>query len=247
MTIKSVTRKCVSRKQKTIWIRSAGYCLRVNWNKQIYGAQQCKEQAIAGANMPGACLTSIKIKSLIALIISVPLHFKQPLALPKRFNCVLAELWACWEKTSGRAIKGRKKAEVQTCISKRNCPNEYPEVKTGTITSLWVCTSNKYLSPSAFDSCEWNFEMLVCWNFEMSGLKGSKPHLRNHEVSKWALREEQGWLQHWILAFSPAACPSFLPPVTTEAKSHSSGQICACTWEPHPCCSAVLSTPPLLP
>lgn len=86
--------------------------------------------------MPGACLTTIKIKSLIALIISVPLHFKWPLALPQHFNCVLAELWAGWEKTKGRVVKGRKKAEGQTCISKRKGPNEYPEVKTRTITSL---------------------------------------------------------------------------------------------------------------
>lgn len=117
MTIKSVIWKCVSRKQRPIWMHSEGYCLRVNWNKQIYGAQQQKEQAIAGANMPGACLTSIKRKSLIALIISVPLHFQQPLALPKHFNCMLAESWACEEETSGRVIKGRRKQRCKPAFS----------------------------------------------------------------------------------------------------------------------------------
>lgn len=93
----------------------------------------------------------------------------------------------------------------------RKGPNEYPEVKTRTTASLWVCTSNKGLAPSTFSSCEWNFEMLLC----LSGTKGLKTHLRSHEISKWALREEQGWLQSWILPFSPAACPSFLSDETT--------------------------------
>lgn len=67
--------------------------------------------------MPRACLTSIKIKSLIALIISVPLHFKQPLALPKHFNCVLAELWSCQEETSGRVIKGGRNKRCKRAFS----------------------------------------------------------------------------------------------------------------------------------
>lgn len=57
--------------------------------------------------------------------------------------------------------------------------------------------SDKYLSPSTFNSCGWKFEMLVC----LSGPKGSKTQLRNHEVSKWSLREDS-WLQDWILPFS---------------------------------------------
>lgn len=136
VTIKSVIWKCVSRKQRTIWIHSEGYCRRVNWNKQIYGAQQWKEQAIAGTNMPGACLTSIKVKSLIALIISVPLHFKQPLALPKYFNCA-GRIVALLGRDIRKGDK-EKEAEVQTCIFRRNGSNEYPEVK------KW----NNYKSPS---------------------------------------------------------------------------------------------------
>lgn len=67
--------------------------------------------------MPGACLTSIKIKSLIALIISVSLHFQQLPALPKHFNGVLAELWACEEETSGRVIKGGRKQRCKPAFS----------------------------------------------------------------------------------------------------------------------------------
>lgn len=73
------------------------------------GHSSARSKQMQVQNMPGACLTSIKIKSLIALIVSVPLHLKQPRALPQHFNCVLAEFWACWEKTSGRVIKGREK------------------------------------------------------------------------------------------------------------------------------------------
>lgn len=102
-----------------------------------------------------------------------------------------------------RVIKGRKKAEVQTCISKRKGPNEYPEVKPGTIPRLWDCTSNKYLASSTSNSCEQNIEILAC----LSGLKGSKPHLRSYEVSKWALREKQGWLQCWILPSAQQPAP----------------------------------------
>lgn len=173
MTIKSVIWKCVSRKQKTPRIHSAGYCLRVNWNKQIYGAQQCKEQAIAGANMPGACLTTIKIKSLIALILSVPLHLKQSLALPQHFNCVLAELWACWEET--RVVKGRKNQRCKPAFPRERVQMNAQRSKPKQLQA----TSKKYLAPSTFNSCEWNFGRLLC----LPGLKGSKTNLRSHEVS----------------------------------------------------------------
>lgn len=186
MTVKSVIWKRVSRKQRTMWIHSEGYCLRVNWNKQIYGAQQWKERAIAGANMPGACLTSIQIKSLIALIISVPLHFKQPLALPKHFNCMLAELWACSEETSGRVIKGRRKQRCKPAFSGESVQMNIQRSKMEQL-QVWVCTSSKYLSPSIFNSCEWNRETMAC----LCGLEGSKPHSRTHEAYKRALTDEQ--------------------------------------------------------
>lgn len=78
--------------------------------------------------MPGACLTFIKVKSLIALIISVPLHFKQPLALPKYFNCA-GRIVALLRRDIRKGDKEKKEAEVQTCIFRRKGPNEYPEVK----------------------------------------------------------------------------------------------------------------------
>lgn len=87
--------------------------------------------------MPGACLTSIKVKSLIAVIISVPLHFKQPLALRKYFNCA-GRIVVLPGRDIRKGDKEKKEAEVQTCVFRRKGLNEYPEVK------KW----NSYKSPS---------------------------------------------------------------------------------------------------
>lgn len=82
--------------------------------------------------MPGACLAYIKIKSLIVLIISVPLHSKQPQALPKHFSRMLVGWLGPGTK---KGDKGWKNAEVHNSIFEKIGLNEYPEVKNRTITS----------------------------------------------------------------------------------------------------------------
>jgi len=80
--------------------------------------------------MPGACLAYIKIKSLIALIISVPLHSKQLQALPKHFSCMLVG-WLGLGSRKGD--KGWKDTKVHSSIFEKISRNEYPEVKNRTI------------------------------------------------------------------------------------------------------------------